>query len=192
MDFNRRTTMDPRAAWVAALGLFSLATFFPVHAQQTADDRPVGPTRAALERRLEMARRVPVTIALMDQLPPEAGNAPAVLLRRTGTTPRDVILLRRADASGAQLAGAILHLMVVRERAGDTARVDGIFRLPAAMRGPRVWERTEQVRADRIVAQLRHAEPRDVPGVGRVPAKELYLPSRAMREAARQQARGRR
>lgn len=176
---------------LVALGIVIHGAALPTLAQQTGPDRPAGPTRAALQRQLEIARRVPVTIALVDQLPAGSGDAPAVLLRRTRTSPHDVLLLRRDQASGSALAAAVLHLLIVRERTGDTARADGVFRMPTA-RGTRIWERTEQVRAGRIVAHLRHAEPRDIPAVGRVPAKEIYLPSSAMRDAARQHARSRR
>lgn len=170
----------------------AVASTTPVLAQRQTESAPAGPTRRALRHQLEVARRVPVTIALVDQFPARTGNVPGVILRRTGTTPHDVILLRNADATGAQLAGAILHLMVVRERGGDSARVAGTFRLPTASRGPRAWERTELVHAERIVGRLRHAAVQDIPGVGRVRATEIYLPSRSMRVAARQQARVRR
>jgi len=171
----------------AALVLAAASTA-PLLAQRQTESAPVGPTRRALRHQLEVARRVPVTIALVDQFPADAGNVPGVILRRSGTAPYDVILLRRADATGAQLAGAILHLMVVRERSGDTAQVDGTFRLPTANRGPRAWDRTELVVAERIVGRLRHAEVRDIPGVGRVHAREIFLPSRSMRVAGRQRA----
>lgn len=162
----------------------------PVAAQRTGAPPPAGPTIDELRGREEAARRVAVTVALVEQMPTGTGDAPAVLLRRSGGGAHDVILLRRADASGARLASAIQHLMVIRERDGDTARVTGTFRLPTATRAPRAWERTEQVRAERVIVYLRKAAPIEVPGVGRVPAKELYLPSRTMREAARQSARG--
>ena len=100
-----------------------------------------------------------------------------------------MILLRRTDANGVQLAGAIFHLMLLRERMGDTATANGVFRMPTAQRGPRAWEHTEQVRTGRIVAQLRRAELREIPGVGRVQAYEVFLPSKSMREAARQSGR---
>ena len=149
-----------------------------------------GPTIAELRKREEMARRVPVTVALVDVLP-APDSVPAVILRRAQDSPRDVILLRRHAASGAHLAAAVLHLMIVRERSGDTSAVNTTYRLPTARRGPRAWENTEQLRTQAVVARLRRVEPREVAGVGIVPATEIYLPSQAMREAARRNRSGR-
>ncbi|HEX8213813.1 MAG TPA: hypothetical protein VF584_26840 [Longimicrobium sp.] len=179
--------MNLRSTLTAA-GLLVTATAAPINAQHAQSPR-AGPTIVELRRQEEMARRVPVTIALVDQLPAGTGNAPAVVLRRANTAPHDVILLRRSDATGPQLAGAILHLMIMRERSGDTANADAMFRLPTATRGPKAWERTEQVQTGRIVAQLRSAEVQDVPGVGRVRAKAVYLPSKVMRDNARRRGR---
>ena len=179
--------MNLRSSVVTASILLAAATV-PIHAQRAEHPRG-GPTIAELRRQEEMARRVPVTIALVDQLPAGTGNAPAVVLRRANTAPHDVILLRRSDATGPQLAGAILHLMIMRERSGDTASADAMFRLPSATRGPKAWERTEQVQTGRIVAQLRTAKVQDVPGVGQVRAKAVYLPSMAMRDIARRRGR---
>ena len=179
--------MDLRSLIVAA-GVLVAATPSPIDAQRAEPSR-TGPTIAELRRQEEMARRIPVTIALVDQLPAGTGNAPAVVLRRAKPAPFDVILLRRSDASGTQLAGAIFHLMIMRDRSGDTATADAMFRLPTATRGPKAWEQTEQVQTGRIVAQLRSAEVQDVPGVGRVRAKAVYLPSKAMRDNARRRGR---
>jgi phage protein D len=114
-----------------------------------------------------------------------------MILRRAQGSPRDVILLRRAEANGAHLSAAVLHLMIVRERSGDSSAVNTTYRLPTARRGPRGWANTEQVRTQAIVARLRRTEPREVSGVGIVPATDIYLPSQAMREAARRNRSGR-
>lgn len=157
-------------------------------AQQAAIPAPGGPTTQALAREREMARRVPVTVALVAALP-APDSVPAVILRRRDVSPHDVILLRRDRADGARLAAAVLHLLVLRDRTGDTASVSSTVRLPTARTSPRAWERTEQVRTARVVGRLRQAVPRNVPGVGTVPATEIYLPSRRMREEARKAAR---
>ena len=132
----------------------------------------------------ERLRRVSVTIVLVDTLP-TGNDLPAAILRRKDRSPRDVILLRRDGATGAHLSAAIFQLMIMRDRAGDTASSNAMFRLPRAKGSPKAWERTEQVRADRALARLRRSSPREIPGVGRVRAIDLYLPSRAMRDDAR-------
>jgi hypothetical protein len=171
---------------IAFAALLATLPAAPLSTQER--DGPAGPTRAELRRQQEMARRVPVTIALVDELP-APDSVPTVILRRANTSPHDVILLRRNDANGGQLAAAVLHLLVLRDRSGDTARVNATYRLPAARQAPRAWQRTEEVRTGRVVARLRRAEPSEVPGVGRVRATEIYLPSAAMRDEARRAAR---
>jgi hypothetical protein len=160
----------------------------PVHGQEGPAGG--GPMIAELRKREEMARRVPVTVALVDVLP-APDSVPAVILRRAHGSPRDVILLRRHATNGAHLAAAVLHLMIVRERSGDTSAVNTTYRLPTARRGPRAWQNTEQLRTQAVVARLRRVVPREVAGVGFVPATEIYLPSQAMREAARRNRSGR-
>ena len=177
-----------RSILILSAGLAAAIFCSPAHAQEAQAGQ--GPTIAELRKREEMARRVPVTVALVDVLP-APDSVPALILRRAQGSPHDVILLRRGVASGAHLSAAVLHLMIVRERSGDTPAVNTTYRLPTARRGPRAWEHTEQVRTKAVVARLRHVEPREVAGVGIVPAAEIYLPSKAMREAARRNRTGR-
>ncbi len=155
-----------------------------VGAQADIPGAQPGPTLAELHRRQEMARRVPVTVALVDELP-APDRVPVVILRRSDIAPYDVILLRRSSVDADQLTAAVLHLLVMRDRSGDTARVSSAFRLPTARRGPRAWDRSERPRMARVLARLQQSEPRDVPGVGAVRATEIYLPSKKMRDAAR-------
>ena len=143
-----------------------------------------GPTLAELHRREEMARRVPVTIALVDELP-APDSIPVMILRRSNVAPYDVILVRRISGDADQLAAAVLHLLVIRDRSGDTASVSGTFRLPKARRGPRAWDRLERPRMAQVLARLRQSRPGEVPGVGAARATEIYLPSKQMRDAAR-------
>lgn len=163
------------------------AIIFAVLSSGAATGQQGGPTLNQLRRQQEIARRVPVTIALWDQLP-APDSVPAVILRRGTTAPRDVILLRRRATPG-QLAAAVMRLMVIRDRMGDSARADAAFRLPGAHRMPKGG--ATELQAGRTLARLRWAPPQDVPGVGRVPALEVYLPSRAMREDARRTHAGR-
>jgi hypothetical protein len=72
-------------------------------AQQTAGGKPT---------------RVPVTVALVDDLTPS--GVPFVIQRRPDLAPHDVILLR-ADATADQLSDAVRSLLVVRQAGGDTA-----------------------------------------------------------------------
>ena len=169
---------------IAIAGTLASGAISNVSHAQESRAIPDGPTIAELRRRQEMERRVPVTVALVDVLP-APDSVPVLILRRPDLSPHDVILLRRSTADGRQLAAAVLHLMLLRERAGDTASVSGTFRLPAARRGPRAWERSEEVRTTRVIARLRSTRTREVPGVGLARATEVHLPSRAMRDAAR-------
>ncbi|HET7461622.1 MAG TPA: hypothetical protein VFJ82_10245 [Longimicrobium sp.] len=171
-----KTLLAACAAFVAA-----------VLSSAAAIGQQAGPTLAQLRQQQEMARRVRVTIALSDQLP-APDSVPAVILRRGSTAPRDVILLR-SGATPGQLAAAVLRLMVIRDRMGDTARTDAAFRLPGAHRMPKGG--ATELQAGRTLARLRGAPSQDLPGVGRVPAVEVYLPSRAMREEARRRHSGR-
>jgi hypothetical protein len=171
-------------SWAARAALVAV-----VLSSVTASGQQSGPTLDQLRRQQEIARRVPVTIALSDQLP-AADSVSAVILRRGATAPRDVILIRPRATPG-QLAAAVLRLMIIRDRMGDTARTDAAFRLPNAHRMPKGAAQREELQAGRTLARLRGAPPQDVPGVGRVPALEVYLPSRAMREEARRRHAGR-
>ena len=154
-----------------------------------ASAQQAGPTMDQLHRQREAARRVPVTIALTDQLD-APDSVPAVILRRSAAAPRDVILIRRRATPG-QLAAAVLRLMILRDRMGDTARADAAFRLPNAHRMPKGAAQREELQGGRTLARLRGSPVQDVQGVGRVPALEVYLPSRAMREEARRRNAGR-
>ncbi len=160
-----------------------------VLSSRTASGQQTGPTMDQFRRQQEVTRRVPVTIALWDQLP-APDSVPAVILRRGTSAPRDVILLRHRATPG-QLAAAVMRLMIIRDRMGDTARADAAFRLPNAHRMPKGKGQREVLQAGRTLARLRGSQPQDVPGVGRVPAVEVYLPSRAMREEARRRHVGR-
>lgn len=117
------------------------------------------------------ADRVPVTVVLVDE--PLDRARPLQILRRTDVEPLDVIVLPRGDASAERLGAAMFTLLVTRHLQGDTAAsavaVDvGATRVPAAWRG--------QIMPllGRTLERLRTAEPRDIPGLGRVRAGELW------------------
>jgi hypothetical protein len=152
------TRLGAAATW---LGLFSVSALWsdPAEGQTTI-------------------RRVPVTVALVKKLP--YPGVPAVILRRTDKTPRDVILLARPAVTGRQLAAAVFTLLVAREIGGDTASVSGALRVSNTS-APAAWRDTEQRIAERVVRRLLRAAARDVPGVGVVPAKDIRLRSGALR-----------
>jgi hypothetical protein len=125
---------------------------------------PVAPVRTP------DARTVRATIALVTQLPQDGGRA-LLIVRATGD---GVILLRQHDASVTDLAAALAVLdqlrrtetqplarerqVVVQSATGDEAIPNGARQRLAAQ-----------------LARLRRAPPRDVPGVGVVPAIDLRL-----------------
>src|SRR5215212_4965901 len=105
---------------IPALLASAIALIAPAAYAQTP---AAGPTRDAAHIDAEKARRVPVTVVLVSTLD-APDSIPAMILRRTSTDPRDVILLRRDRANGEQLAAAVLRLMIIRDRTGDTASVN--------------------------------------------------------------------
>jgi hypothetical protein len=124
-----------------------------------------------------MVTRVPVTVALAEQLD---GDASAVILRRSNVAPHDVILLRAAGANGRQLSEAVLDLLTIREKMGDTPSTTAAVRVrPKAGAPGRV--RRELPWAQRVVNDVRKAEVQDIPRVGNVRAVQIWLPSHQKR-----------
>lgn len=136
-----------------------------------------------LQAQPQAPRRVPVTVVLADQL--SRPDAPFVIQRRANSRPGDVIVLR-SDATPSQLSDAIRALMTARQAGGDSASVTGTMRMrphasssavgargrPAGGRMPRnvfPW-------ADRVLRDLRQSPVREVAGIGRVKAVEVWLP----------------
>jgi hypothetical protein len=123
--------------------------------------------------------RVPVTIVLAEQ--PLPSGAPFIIQRRPDQTPQDVILLR-SDASADQLSDAVRSLLTIRQAGGD---------VPAALATMRMrpQEAPTTRRAfpwvQRVLGDVQRAAYRDVPGVGRVRAVEIWLPRQARRAARR-------
>ena len=114
--------------------------------------------------------RVPVTVVMVSDLPAADGR---FRIDRRTSDPRDVILLR-ADATADQLADAVRTLLVVRQIAGDTAKQPARMRMRAHQASP--GPRREFPWVPRVLADLRRAELRDVDGVGRVRAVQVWLP----------------
>ena len=112
--------------------------------------------------------RVPVTIALVEQLP--YPDAPFIILRQSAGS--DYILLP-ADADAALLTDAVNALLLARQRGGDRATADALLRLRAPERARRArplpW-------GDRVLVDLRRAPRRAVPTVGEAPTVQIWLP----------------
>ena len=118
---------------------------------------------------------VPVTIALVDRL--EDPSAGAMILRRRHEAPRDVILLARSSANAERLSAAVASLLIARQQHGDIPRQDAKVAV-LADRGPQRWATTEVPRAQRVLARLRRVQSgREIAGVGRLPAVDIYLRS---------------
>lgn len=116
--------------------------------------------------------RVPALVAISPEL--QGKETPFRLARFGGNSPRDVILLA-PDADASVLTQAVEALLVVRRQSGDTAGGNGMLRVQQSQR-PRVlpW-------AARVLHDVRGAAPREIPGVGRLRAVQIWLPATARR-----------
>lgn len=134
----------------------------------------------ALDAQQGTPRRVPVTIVMMDRL--SQADAPFVIQRRPDLVPRDVIVVQ-TDATADQLSDAVRSLLTIRQVSGDTAATQATMRMrrqSAAAQNRRAlpWVR-------RVLADLRQAAEKDVPGIGRGRTVEIWLPAQARRTARR-------
>lgn len=126
-------------------------------------------------------RRVPLTVALVESIPNRGGAF--VILRRSDATPADVILLTAA-ADAAALSNAIHTLALARSHGGDRPRKTVMLRQRPELSNPG-RSRPELPWARRVLADLRGAVPRDLAGIGRVRAVDVWLPPQTNREAHR-------
>jgi hypothetical protein len=128
------------------------------HAQQPAE-RPHG------------RERVPVVLAMTDS----SMGAPGYrIFRRAGGGPEDLIVLG-SNADPSTFSEAVRSLVLIRRANGDTAAVDGEVRLrrdanSAGPAAPFPW-------AERVLGDLRAADRREVPHVGRGRAVRIFLPA---------------
>ena len=139
---------------IAILALFAGA--IPAKGQQAGGSgRPV-PTR------------VPVTVALIDELP--AAQAPFALLRRTAAEGGDVIVIP-SDADANLLSEAVRALLTVRRHQGDHAAQGGMMRVTGRTSRPPAlpW-------ASRVLGDVRRTSPAPVPGVGTARSVVIWLP----------------
>jgi hypothetical protein len=129
----------------------------------------VPPTLCAAQQAHPAARaRVPALVAISPNL--HGAETPFRLARLGGNSPRDVILLA-PDADASVLTRAVEALMVVRRQSGDAASTSATFRVQQPQR-LRVlpW-------AARVLQDVRGAAPREIPGVGRLRAVQIWLPA---------------
>jgi len=113
--------------------------------------------------------RVPVTVALVEQLPHGAGLFEIV--RRAGASPHDVILLSRTTAGEEELSEAIRTLLAARQHGGDLPTRDASLR-ERQRNGPMdpfPW-------AGRVLRDVRNTAPRPLPGHGDVSFVQIWLP----------------
>ena len=160
--------------------LLAIAVVIPSasNAQRAADAARL---TAEARKKAAMAKRVPVTLALVDALD-APGNISAVVVRAPGGgAPGDTIILR-SSATGADLSAAVLHLMILRDRSGDTASTSATFRVPAANGAARLGGLPN---ADVVLARLQSSTPQASAAYGTMRTREIYLPGKAMRDAAR-------
>jgi hypothetical protein len=124
--------------------------------------------------------RVPVTIALVEQLPQP--DAPFVILRRVNQADHDVILLP-VGADAQQLSLAVQALLTARSVAGDTAESPATIRVR-----PHSGERSPHRQFPwiaRVHGDLHRAARRPVAGVGNVRAVVIWLPPQHRRARER-------
>lgn len=153
-----------------------------VHALAAALLLWAGTAASAAAQQSETPRRptrVPVTLALVDSVP--QGNPPFRILRRADVEPHDVILLR-ADADSVTLSAAVADLLLIRAQQGDTTRAEAMVRVRR-----RDAEPDRPVRmlpwGRRVMDDLRRAAPKELAGVGTVPAVQIWLPPQRRRTA---------
>jgi hypothetical protein len=129
------------------------------------------PDTAAQQPRRGATRRVAATIVLVDSI--TQPDAPFVVVRRPGSTPADLILIRTGvDAAG--LSDAIRGLLNARRANGDFAGFAATFRVRPQQRG--VSARPAFPWAARVLNDLHRAEPREISGMGRLRAVQIWLP----------------
>ena len=123
-------------------------------------------------------QRVPVTVVMVDRL--VHPDVPFTIQRRPDLKAQDVIVLR-SDATPDQLSDAVRGLLTARQVGGDSAAAPATMRIrpntPASTGGNRAAvSRPSLPWVPRVLADLRRAEYRDVPGIGHVRAVEIWLP----------------
>ncbi|MEP6999479.1 MAG: hypothetical protein ABI969_03310 [bacterium] len=115
----------------------------------------------------------PATVAVVDQLSDQ--SADAVVIRRQGMLPHDVIMLGRGKMTTEALGAGITALFALRDQEGDLPTRD--MRLVVhGGRAPKHWAKSAQGnRASADISQLRSSARRQVQGLGAVQAVDIPL-----------------
>lgn len=122
-------------------------------------------------------RRASVTVVLSDAI---ARTGEPFVIERRPDLARDLIVIR-PNATADDLSNAIRSLLTLRQAAGDSAAARMTMRMrPASASGVRDARHPLQRRpfpwAPRVLADLRRAGTRDIPGIGRARSVDIWLP----------------
>lgn len=127
--------------------------------------------------------QTPVMVALVDSLPRLDTAYAAVIVRRVGVTPPDIILLPRHNASPELLDAAtrvLLNSRATVPAGGSTYRGETFQTLTIGVKGvtmsPSGWMETYRARLRLILSRLSVAKPQPVAEIGIVPALTFYPP----------------
>lgn len=131
----------------------------------------------AQARRSRAPVRFPATVAIVDRLP--VPGVSFVVQRRPDLTPSDLILLR-ASATPAEVSDAVRALLTARQVSGDLPTTTATIRLRPRQESQ--FKRRDLPWTPRVLADLRRATTRTIPGVGTVRAVDIWLPSQARRD----------
>ena len=131
-------------------------------------------TRGSAQQRAERPHgreRVPVVLAMADSAMAAPGYR---ILRRAGGGPEDLIVFG-SNADPNTFSEAVRRLVLIRRATGDTATVSGEVRVNRDMNSagpaaPFPW-------AERVLGDLRVADRREVPQVGRERVVRIFLPA---------------
>jgi hypothetical protein len=120
---------------------------------------------------VQNASRVVTRVALVDDLP--STRADAIILRRPDLDPSNIILLRKAEATGEQLVAAVSYLRRLWEERG----VAPAEPMRLAVRRNRIATTTteETEHAQGWIERIRASTPRRVPGLGKVSTAVIPL-----------------
>ena len=118
--------------------------------------------------------RVAVTVAIVDELPPEATPSDPAIIIRNMDDGEDLILLRSSSADGDVLTAAVFTLMLARQVQRQLPRGSVQLRV-AGSSFPSSW-RSERSHAQTFVDSVRTKEASSIPGIGPGRHAKLYLP----------------
>ena len=130
------------------------------------------PPMTAPQPRGGQPNRVGATVVLVDSIGQR--NAAFVIVRRPGASPADLVLVR-SDVDAVQLSDAVRGLLTARQADGDFASTAATFRVRPQQRAG-AGARPVFPWAPRVLNDLRRAAPREISGIGRVRAVEIWLP----------------